>query len=160
MSKEGAQHPKLLHTDKLICEFCGGTTFQIKMPTAVENTTLPTTTKAYLWENSAPTLPYGNMQTMTVLCQCGQVMGVLLWCIDICSICATPVVTATSIACVTTADNLKGLYLTPLGAATDAGTSFLILSNTIADPTVITLTTAIDNDAALDPFIISSWKVF
>jgi len=160
MSKEGAQHPLLLHADKFICEFCGGTTFQIKMPTAVENDTLPTTTKAYLWEDSTPTLPYGNMQTMTVLCQCGQVMGLLLWCMDVAFACATPAITATSIACVTTVNNLKGLYLTPLGAATDAGKSFLINSNTVADPTVITLDSAINNDAAAKPFLISSWKVF
>lgn len=159
MSKEGAQHPLLLHADKLVCEFCNGTTFQVKGPSAVENTTLPTTTKAYLWENSLPTLPYGNMQTMTLLCQCGQVMGKLLFCFDLASIMATPVVTATHIACVTTVNNLKGLYLTPL-AGTSKGLSFIIASNTIADPTVITVTGAINDDTLNQIFMISSWKVF
>ena len=125
---------------------------------ADENTDLPSDTKAYLWENSAPTLPYGNMQTLKLLCHCGKISGKLIWCLDICSVCATPAVTLTHIAAAA-ANGLAGLYLTPLGGG-DVGESFKINSNTLADPTVCTVDAAINNNTATEIVLISSWKVF
>jgi len=165
---EGPAHPLLTDAMKHVCEFCNGTTFQIVNTDSDESTDLPYDTKAWGWENSTPTLPYGNMCVLKLLCQCGKISGKLLFCFDIASICATPAVTATHIACVAAgippaggggANNLAGLYLTPIGG-TDKGKSFLINSNTEADPTVITLDSAINNDLATEIFMLSSWKVF
>jgi len=156
---EGPVHALLKDTEKHVCEFCNGSLFQIGVPAADENTDLPTDTKAYDWENSAPTLPYGNMQTLKLLCKCGKMSGLLLFCFDVASVMATPVVTATHIACAVAADNLKGLYLTPLGG-TSKGISFPVASNTKADPTVITVTGAINDDTLGEIFMLSSWKVF
>jgi len=165
---EGIAHRLLKDTEKHVCEFCNSSLFYIADTDADENTDLPKDTKAWKWENSAPTLPYANIQTLKLLCvTCGKISGKLLFVFDLCSVCATPVVTATHIACKSVAtggggaNNLKGLYLTPIGTgATDKGKSFLIASNTEADPTVITLDSAINNDLLDDIFMISSWKVF
>lgn len=162
---EGPAHSLLRDNKKHVCEFCNGSLFYLADTDADENTDLPADTKAWKWENSAPTLPYGNMQTLKLLCTCGKISGKLLFVFDLASIVATPVVTATSIACKSVAtggggaNNLKGLYLTPLGGS-DAGKSFLIASNTEADPTVITLDSAINNDTVDNIIMISSWKVF
>ena len=73
---EGVVNALLADIVKVHCEFCNGTTFQLAWQ-CDENTDLPTKTKAYKWENSAPTLPYGNMQTLLLLCQCGEISGKL-----------------------------------------------------------------------------------
>ena len=155
----GQAHKLLTDAMKHVCEFCNGTLFQIVNTDADENTDLPADTKAYKWENSAPTAPYGNMQTLKLLCTCGKVSGKLIWCLDIASAVTTPAVTATHIACAVVANNLAGLYLTPLGG-TSVGVSYLIASNTKADPTVITVAAGINDDTIGDIFMISSWKVF
>lgn len=162
---EGPAHSLLADAKKHVCEFCNGSLFQLSVPEADENTDLPADTKAWKWENSAPTLPEGNMQTLKLLCTCGKISGLLLWILDTISAMATPAVTATHIACKSVAtggggaNNLAGLYLTPL-AGTGRGTSFKILSNTEADPTVITVDGAINDDVNGEIMLISSWKVF
>jgi hypothetical protein len=154
---EGPVHALLSDANKVQCEFCNGTHFQIAWQMD-ENTDLPADTKAYAWENSTPTNIQGNMYTIVLLCQCGRIMGKLAWCIDVCSAAATPAVTMTAIAAAA-ADSLKDLYLTPLGG-TSVGTCYKILSNTLADPTVITLDAAINNDVATELVLISSFKNF
>lgn len=162
---EGPAHVLLPDNKKHVCEFCNGSLFYIVDTDADENTDLPKDTKAWKWENSTPTLPYGNMQTLKLLCTCGKISGKLLFCFDVVSAMATPAVTATSIACTTVAsggggaNNLKDLYLTPLGG-TSKGISYKILSNTEADPTVITVDGAVNDDINGEVFMLSSWKVF
>jgi len=163
---EGPTHRLLPDNKKHTCEFCNGSLFYIADTDADENTDLPADTKAWAWENSAPTLPYGNMQTLKLLCTCGKISGKLIFCLDVIGAMATPAVTATHIACTAAvpgpgggANNLAGLYLTPLGG-TGVGTSFKILSNTEADPTVITVDGAINDDVNGSVMLISSWKVF
>ena len=163
---EGPVGPLLTDANKYQCEHCNGSKFYIGVPACDESTDFRAETKAWKWENSTPTGIYGNMQTIPILCaQCGFVSGLLWWCLDIVSAMTTPACTMTSIACVAVAsggggaNNLKGLYLTPL-AGSSAGTSFIIASNTEADPTVITVTGAINDDTQDDIVMISSWKVF
>jgi len=157
---EGPVGTLLTDSNKYQCENCNGSKFYIGVPACDENTDLDTTTNAYGWENSTPTGIYGNMQTIPILCaQCGFVSGLLWWCIDTVSAMTTPACTMTTVACAVAANNLKDLYLTPL-AGTSAGLSFVIASNTKADPTVITVTGAINDDTAAKLAIISSWKVF
>lgn len=154
---EGVIHKLLVDSNKIQCEFCNGSTFQLAFQMD-ENTDLPSDTKAYLWENSTPSAPEGNMQTMVLLCQCGKISGKLVWCLDTISVMATPAVTATHIAAAA-ANGLVGLYLTPLGG-TSKGISFPIASNTLADPTVITVTGAINDDSNGELMLLSSFKVF
>ena len=158
-NQEGAIHSLLADSNKIRCERCYGTQFYVGGPATDENTDLPAQTDAYAWENSAPTLPHGNMNTVVMMCsQCGFLMGKLAFCFDVCSAMTTPAVTATHIAGVA-ANGLAGLYVTPLGG-TSAGVSFVIASNTAADPTVITVTGAINDNTATEIILISSWKVF
>ncbi len=155
---EGVGHPLLRHSKKHLCEFCNGTLFQIAKDEADENTDLKSDTKAYLWENSTPTEPHANMQTLKLLCQCGRLSGKLIWCLDLCTARAASSITGTHIAAAV-ANGLAGLYVTVLGG-TSAGVSYPILSNTLADPTVMTITGTPNANAVGQMILLSSWKVF
>jgi len=155
---EGPVHALLLDAAKHVCEFCNGSLFQMADTDADENTDLPTDTKAYLWENSTPTAPYGNMQTLKLLCKCGKISGKLLWCLDVCTARAASSITGTHIAAAA-ANGLIGLYVTVLGG-TSAGISYPISANSLADPTVMTITGTPDADAVGEMIMLSSWKVF
>ena len=155
---EGPIHSLLTDALKHVCEFCNGSTFQLVDNESDENTDLPTDTKAYLWENSAPTAPYGNMETLKLLCQCGKISGKLLFCFDVCSARAASSITGTHIAGVA-ANGLKGLYVTVLGG-TSAGISYPISANSLADPTVMTITGTPDATSVTEMIMLSSWQVF
>ena len=134
------------------------TLFQLVDNESDENTDLPADTKAYLWENSAPTAPYANMETLKLLCTCGKISGKLLFCFDVCTARAASSITGTHIAAVA-ANGLAGLYVTVLGG-TDAGVSFPISANSLADPTVMTITGTPNADAVGEIIMLSSWQVF
>ena len=155
---EGTAHSLLKDNQKHVCEFCNGSLFQLVDNEADENTDLPADTKAYLWENSTPTAPYGNMQTLKLLSTCGKISGKLLWCLDVCTARAASSITGTHIAAAI-ANGLAGLYVTVLGG-TSAGVSYPILSNTLADPTVMTITGTPNANAVGELILLSSWKVF
>jgi hypothetical protein len=154
---EGPVHALLSDANKYQCEFCNGTTFQLG-DQMDENTDFPSDSKAYLWENSTPTGALGNMQTIPLLCQCGRVSGVLAFCLDICSARAAGSITGTHIAAAA-ANGLAGLYVMPLGG-TDAGTQFPISANSLADPTVMTITGTPNADTVGELILLSSFKVF
>ena len=155
---EGPAHRLLADSIKHVCEFCNGSLFQLVDNESDENTDLPADTKAYLWENSAPTAPYGNMETLKLLCTCGKISGKLLFCFDVCTARGAGSITGTHIAAAA-ANGLAGLYVTVLGA-TSAGVSYPILSNTLADPTVMTITGTPAADAVTELIMLSSWQVF
>ena len=155
---EGAVHALLTDANKIQCEFCNGSTFQLG-DQMDENTDLPADTKAYLWENSTPTAPFGNMETLKIMCaSCGKISGKLIWCMDVCTARAAGSITGTHIAAAV-ANGLAGLYVTVLGG-TSAGVSYPTLSNTLADPTVMTITGTPNANAVGESILISSWKVF
>lgn len=165
---EGPANVLLKDSQKHVCEFCNGSLFQLANDEADENTDLPADTKAWKWENSTPTAPYGNMQTLKLLCTCGRLSGKLIWCLDLCTARGAGSITGTHIACTAAgippaggggANNLAGLHVTVLGG-TDKGVSFPILSNTEADPTVMTITGTPNIDAIGEIIMLSSWKVF
>ena len=155
---EGVAHRLLTDALKHVCEFCNGSLFQLVDNEADENIDLPADTKAYLWENSTPTAPHGDMQTLKLLCTCGRVSGKLLWCLDVCTARAAGSITGTHIAAAA-ANGLAGLYVTVLGG-TSAGVSYPILSNTLADPTVMTITGTPNANAVGEMILLSSWQVF
>ena len=154
---EGPKHKLLIDSNKIQCEFCNGTHFQLAWQLD-ENTDLPADTKAYLWENSAPTLPFGNMQTLVLLCQCGKIMGKLAWCLDVCTARGANSITGTHIAAAV-ANGLIGLYVIVLGG-TSAGLSYLITANSLADPTVMTIVGTPNADAVTEKIMLSSFKIF
>jgi hypothetical protein len=155
----GPAHKLLADSLKHVCEFCNGTFFQLVDTDSDENTNLPTDTKAYLWENSAPTPPHGNMQTLKLMCQsCGKISGKLIWCLDLCTARAASSITGTHIAAAV-ANGLAGLYVTVLGG-TSVGVSYPISANSLADPTVMTITGTPAADAVGEMILLSSWKVF
>lgn len=154
---EGPVHALLTDANKYQCEFCNGSTFQFG-DQLDENTDLPADTKAYAWENSTPTLPYGNMHTIPILCQCGRLSGVLAFCFDVCSARAAGSITGTHIAAAA-AGGLAGLNVVVLGG-TDAGVSFPISTNSLADPTVMTITGTPNADAVGEMIMLTSFKIF
>lgn len=158
----GPAHRLLADSLKHVCEFCNGTLFQIVNTDADENTDLPSDTLAYKWENSAPTGILGNMNTLKLLCgHCGKISGKLLFGFDIVSARGANSITGTSIAVaiVGNIDKFKGMYVTVLGG-TSIGISYPILSNTVADPTVFTITGTPAADAVTELMMLSDWKVF
>jgi len=157
LNVEGAAHRLLTDLNKVQCEFCNGSNFQLG-DQLDENTDFPADTKAYAWENSTPTAPYANMQTIPLLCNCGKISGFLAWCLDVCTARAAGSITGTHIAAAA-ANGLAGLNVVVLGG-TDAGVEFPILSNTLADPTVMTITGTPNADAVGEMIILSSFSIF
>jgi len=155
----GPAHALLADSLKHVCEFCNGTFFQLVDTDSIENTGLPADTKAYLWENSTPTAPFGNMETLTLMCvSCGKISGKLIWCMDVCTARGANSITGTHIAAVV-ANGLAGLYVTVLGGIS-AGVSYPISANSAADPTVMTIVGTPDINAVGESILLSSWKVF
>jgi len=155
--QEGVVNALLTDANKIQCEFCNGTTFQIAFQMD-ENTDLPADTKAYAWENSTPTNIQGNMYTAVLLCQCGKIMGKLVFCLDVCSARGANSITGTAIAAAA-ANGLVGLYLTLLGG-TDVGTQYEISANSLADPTVMTIVGTPNADTVGELMLLSSFKNF
>ena len=166
---EGPAHKLLTDAMKHVCEFCNSSLFYIMNTDSDENTDLSYDTKAWKWENDTPTAPYGDKQTLKIMCaSCGKVSGKLIWCLDVCTARGAGSITGTHVACNAAgippaggggANNLAGLYVTVLGG-TSVGISYPILSNTEADPTVMAITGTPDLDAIGEDILISSWKVF
>lgn len=164
---EGVVHKLLTDANKVQCEFCNGTTFQLGFQLD-ESTDFPYPTKAWKLENSDPTNIQGNMYMIPLLCQCGEISGKLAFCIDICSARDANMITGTAVDCVAAgvpplggggADNLKGLYVTLLGGD-DAGTQYEITANTEAAPTVMTIVGTPAANTVGELILISSFKNF
>jgi len=154
---EGVVHALLTDLNKVQCEFCNGTKFQLG-DQMDENTDFPVDTKAYLWENSTPTAPYANLQTIPLLCNCGKIMGLLAFGLDVCTARGASSITGTHIAAVV-ANGLAGLNVVVLGG-TDAGVSFPISANSAADPTIMTITGTPNANAVGEMILLTSFKIF
>lgn len=154
---EGVINALLIDSNKVQCEYCNGSTFQLGFQMD-ENTDLPSDGKAYAWENSAPTDILGNMHTLVLLCQCGRPSGKLVFCIDVCSARGSNSITGTHIAGAA-ANGLIGLYIVLLGG-TDRGTQYEISANTLADPTVMTIVGTPNVDTIGELMLLTSFKLF
>jgi len=164
---EGVVHALLTDVNKVQCEFCNGTKFQLG-DQMDESTDFPYNTKAWKLENSTPTNIQGNMYMIPLLCNCGKISGILAFCLDVCSARGLNSITGTAIACVAAgippaggggADNLKGLMITLLGGD-DAGTEYEISANTEADPTVMTIVGTPAANTVGELILLSSFKLF
>lgn len=154
---EGVINALLTDANKIICDHCQGTTFQIGFQMD-ENINLPSHTKAYAWEDSDPTNIQGNMYTAVLLCQCGQITGKLVFCLDVCLARGSNSITGTAIKAAV-ANSLVGLYITLLGGD-DVGTQYEITANSLADPTVMTIVGTPAANTATELILLSSFKNF
>ena len=108
------------------------------------------------WFNNIIQFQFGLI--IPLLCQCGRAVGALAWCLDVITARGAGSITGTHIAAAV-ANGLAGLNVVVLGG-TDAGVEFPILSNTLADPTVMTITGTPNADAVGELMLLSSFKVF
>lgn len=150
---EGAVHKLLTDANKLQCEFCNGTTFQVG-DQGDENTDMPADTKAYAMGNDAG---YDKI-VIPFLCQCGRVSGKLLYVYDVCTARGATTFTGTNLDAAV-ANIFKGCFLIVLGG-TDKDKWFPITANSLASPTVFTVTGTPNLDAIGEGFIVSDFKSF
>ena len=145
LNAEGAESAIVTDSVKKRCDYCGGTQFFIS--TTFDNMNDVTGSD----EASLGITNVGNedIQAQPLLCkQCGhQNCGVVLI-FDIASGAVGTAVTFTNLVS-TVADNLEGWYAIYLDAAgTDTGKYYVVDSNTAANPSVLTMTIATNNNEA------------
>ena len=150
---EGPINALLIDVNKMQCEFCNGTTFQVG-DLGDENTDFPTDTRAYAMGNDAG---YDKI-AIPFLCQCGRATGKLLYVYDVCTARGATTFTGTNLDAAV-ADIFKGSFLIVLGG-TDKDKWFLITANSVATPTVLTVVGTPNIDAIAEGFIISDFKSF
>ena len=150
---EGAVNVLLTDANKIQCEFCNGTTFQVG-DLGDENTDFPADNRVYDTEHTAG---YDKI-AIPFLCQCGRVSGKLLYVYDVCTARGLSTFTGTNLDAAV-ADSLKGYFLIVLGG-TDKDKWFPITANSAASPTVLTVTGTPHLDAITEGFIVSAFKSF
>ena len=150
---EGPVHALLTDLNKIQCEFCNGTMFQVG-DQGDENTDFPADTRVYAMGNDAGfdkiAIPFLN--------QCGKISGKLLYVYDVCTARGASTFTGTNLDAAV-ADIFKGSFLIVLGG-TDKDKWFPITANSLASPTVLTVTGTPNLDAIGEGFIISDFKSF
>ena len=152
----GTQHKLVKDSMKFTCPFCYGTHFQISYE-LVNNNELcvgaPVTNKGADPEY----LINAGCNTIAKLClHCGRVSGTIIWLQETVSAQVVPAITLTTYNC-TTVDDLAGLYIYVLGGASK-GNAYKILSNTIANPTVLTLDASPNADIDGKDILITRFK--
>ncbi len=150
---EGPVHALLTDVNKMQCEYCNGTKFQVG-DLGDENTDFPTDSRIYAMENVAGF----DKIAIPFLCQCGKVSGKLLYTYDVCTARGASSFTGTNLDAAV-ANIFKGSFLIVLGG-TDKDKWFPITANTVASPTVLTVTGTPNIDAIGEGFIISDFKSF
>ncbi|MCP3685850.1 MAG: hypothetical protein GY861_24640 [bacterium] len=139
----GTQGTYVLDSNKFVCPNCNGTFFQISQTFDEEDDINSPNVTALTVTNAGTT----DTLAVPVLCQsCGEEQASLVMMFDICAGAAAAAITMTNMV-ETSANSLAGWYAIYLDAAgTDTGLYYTIASNTAADPTVITLSVATNND--------------
>ena len=150
---EGPVNKLLTDANKMQCEFCNGSTFQVG-DLCDENTDFPTVCRCYDMEHDAG---YDKI-VIPFLCQCGKISGKLLYVYDVCTARGLSSFTGTNLDAAV-ANSLKGSFLIVLGG-TDKDKWFPITANSAADPTVLTVTGTPNLDAIGEGFIVSDFKSF
>ena len=145
INAEGAESDHVLDAAKYRCPFCGGVKFMISTTLDEADDIIEDTVHAALLLTNA-----GSYDTLglVVLCDsCGH-ESVPWWLMfDIATGAAAAAVTMTDMVQATTTDLAKGLYALYLSSAgTDTGLYYEVTTNTAADPTVLTMTIATNNN--------------
>ena len=143
INAEGAESAIITDSVKKRCNYCGGTQFFVG--TTMDNfNDITGSDEASLGITNVGS---EDIQAEPLLCkQCGH-QNVGFWMIlDIATGAAGAAVTFTNLVS-TVANNLAGFYAIYLDAAgTDTGKYYIVASNTAADPSVVTMTVATNNN--------------
>lgn len=150
---EGVVNALLTDANKIQCPYCNGTTLQIG-DQGDENTDFPAKDFTYKMANDAGF----DKISIPCLCQCGEVFGLLLYVYDVCTARGLSSFTGTNLDAAV-ADIFKGMNLIIL-AGTDKDKWFPIGANSLASPTVLTVTGTPNIDAIGEGFIVSAFKSF
>ena len=150
---EGAIHRLLIDANKQQCEFCNSTTFQVG-DLGDENTDFPADTRVYAMGNDAGF----DKIAIPFLSQCGKISGKLFYVYDVCTARGASTFTGTNLDAAV-ANIFTNSFLIVLGG-TDKDKWFPITANSLASPTVFTVTGTPNIDAIGEGFIISDFKSF
>lgn len=144
---EGAKSAHVLDAAKYKCPYCGGVKFMISTTLDEADDIVQDTVHAALKLTNDGA--YDTLGLVVLCVQCGH-ESVPWWLMfDIATGAAGAAVTMTNMVQATTADLAEGLYALYLDAAgTDTGLYYVVTTNTAADPTVLTMTIATNNDEA------------
>lgn len=142
MNPEGGESIHVLDTNKLTCPNCNGVEIMLSDLMDNPNDITDDTDFAVLLLS----ITGGSIQGFIGLCaQCGHEWVPLWYLFDVGATNAG-VVTMTNLDQATTANLMVGLYMTPF-VGTDIGKYFIVATNTVATPTLITPTIAPNNDS-------------
>ena len=142
---EGNESSHVVDAAKYLCPYCGGTEFQIsKTLDEADDITEDTVHAALKLTNAGA---YDTLGLVVLCSGCGH-ESVPWWImLDISTGAAGAAVTMTDMVQATTANLANGLYALYLDAAgTDTGLYYTVTTNTAADPTVLTMTIATNNN--------------
>ena len=140
---EGTVSALVTDATKIVCSYCGGTSFMLSSTMDDPNDVAGDTDFAALLITFASGT---SCQGLVALCsECGHEQ-VPLWYMFDTFASDGAAFTATNLVQATTADLLVGLYII-VTIGTDAGKYFTVATNTAADPTVITPSIAPNADA-------------
>ena len=138
---EGTVSALVIDATKIVCSYCGGTSFMLSSTMDDPNDVAGDTEFAAL----LLTATSGVFTGLVALCStCGHEQVPFWQILDVAASDGTAL-TMTNLDQATTADLMVGLYMYPL-AGTDIGKYFTIATNTAAAPTVITPSVAPNAD--------------
>ena len=150
---EGPAHRLLTDLNKMQCEFCNGSSFQVG-DQGDENTDFDEDTRVYAMGNDAGF----DKIAIPFLCNCGKQSPKILYVYDVCTARGASTFTGTNLDAAV-ADIFAGMFLIVLGG-TDKDKWFPITANSLASPTVLTVTGTPNIDAIGEGFIVSDFKSF
>ena len=151
----GPIHKLVTDAMKLVCPFCNGTHFQVSFE-LVNNNELFAGVPVTKAGADPEYLINAGCNTIVFLCMCGMYFGKIAWLQETVSAQAVPAITLTDYNC-TTVNDLAGLYIYVLGG-TSKGNAYKIVSNTVANPTVLTLDSSPDADILNKDILITRFK--
>lgn len=135
----GVATPFVADSTKIQCPYCNGVYFQLSStmddPADLEDT---------IFDALLISCTGGSFQGLVAACHCGRHFAPLWYCFDVAASNGTTL-TMTNLDQATTANLMAGLYLIPM-VGTDVGKYFVVDTNTVATPTVITPTVAPNAD--------------
>lgn len=152
---EGIASALVKDTTKMVCSYCGGTSFMVSSTMDNPNDVAGDTEFAALLITNAGAQ---DIQGLVFLCStCGHEQVHFWYLLDIVAGVAGAAFTMTNLVQATTANLLAGAYCIPLDAAgTDIGKYYIVSTNTAADPTVLTMTVASGDNSETGMMLITN----
>lgn len=147
IQKEGIESTHVTDATKLACPYCGGVETMLSSLMDNPNDIVNDTDFAAL---GITNVDGGGIQGFVGLCsQCGHEWVPIWYLFDIATGAVGAAVTFTNLVTTIAANLLTGCYCIYLDAAgTDTGKYYIVTTNTQADPAVLTMTIATNDDEA------------